>query len=270
MRVKKKPTAWIFAGAALVWQLIIQPLWNLSVEHWADSGGFALLFSSWQSAMTGAGAIGQYLPSSFIMGFAVGGLLFAYWDSIITGVRRLFGRHDPLVEMRAWAGTIVPYLDEQTRTLTLWFDVISVGLTPIKIGATSGTITLKLVENGDKYEYKLEFEGLDRELGTEFAARGVALRFGAKFKVPGPAWDQLPYALSKKPYPSLSLEKYRIELEDEQEHRKDLRLWEHIRLSTGPLQPRYVETFSIWEDEAQKEQIQSAIGTAAKYFGIRL
>jgi len=87
MEIKRKPTAWIVAGAIIFNEWVIKPVWDYYIQNAAQKAqlgteaGRAHLMSYFHAAIS-------YIPSSFGLGFAAGALIFAYWDSLSRAFRR--------------------------------------------------------------------------------------------------------------------------------------------------------------------------------------
>ncbi len=269
MQLKKKRTAWWLAGAIFAWQFVGQPLWNLNVERVAESAEIDTTLARF-SPMTWLAEIAAYLPNSFATGFAVGALIFAYWDTILAWSRRRFRKQGELPDMRVWVGTIVPYIERKERQLTLWFHMVGIGDVPVKIADISGRVVWR-GNNGSDKEMKVELGApqVIQNIEGNFE-RGLHGALVISMVLPPTVWDLLPDMLMwTRPRSYLELNNLDIWLESERGTRKRLPIWSSIRLTAGDWEMRYVQTFPINEN-GEVDNLKAALAKVNKTFGVGL
>ncbi|WP_066817982.1 hypothetical protein [Sphingomonas mali] len=266
---KKRPVALVLAALYAVWQVFVQPVWNLNIERLAEKEKIDTTLSNWDRLMDTLWAIGAYVPKSFPLGFVVGALIFAYWDAIIAAVRKyILRKPDAPIEggspLRAWLGRMVPFFEEDDSILLmLW--VINLGTVPFRFGVVSGDIKFTYVA-GDSTRRYVKLSVLLKESCTT----GSPLEPGYY----GPLWlhvpipkglrRELPDTFGWTPYPSLSFENLDIQLVSEDGlHSKSLELWDSMRLSAGENVIRYDETMKLFKSDEERKDVAEGLAKAA-------
>jgi len=266
---KKRPVALVLAGLYAIWQVFIQPIWNLNIERLAEKEKIDTTLSNWDRLMDTLWAVGSYIPKSFPLGFVLGALIFAYWDVIIALGRKYIlrkpdapaGEERPL---RAWLGRMVPFFEEDDSiTLMLW--VINVGTVPFRFGVISGEIKFTYVAGDSKRRY-VNLSAMLKESGTTDGPLepGYYGPLWLHVPIPKSIRRELPDTFGWTPYPSLSFENLDIQLVSEDGARSiSLKLWNSMRLSAGEDVVRYDETMKIFESEEQRKSVVEGLAKAA-------
>ncbi len=270
MEIKKRPTAAVIGGAILAWQLVLQPIWNLNVEKFAEQNNLDTTLSG-GSIMTSVSALFDFLPSSFATGFAVGALIFAYWDWLASAVRRKVRPSSELGRVRAWAANLSPSMDQKAGTISIWMQVICVGDLPFRIAGVEGTISLK-ADNGSKKRVTYTIDNIRYALAPteKLVTLGMFAGLSIEMDAPRQFLANMPDVMFWKPYPLLEFSDLTIWLETESGLKKRLTLWDSMRLSSGDWQIKGVETFPLFKTEEERETLQKAIGAVVKRFGVKL
>ncbi|MGK2908548.1 MAG: hypothetical protein ACSLE1_01890 [Sphingobium sp.] len=148
MGTKKKPIAWILAGFYFLWGFVGQPLWNVNLERLAEKNGADTTLIGF-APLTWLQDFVSYLPSSFAAGFVTGALIFAYWDNVISLVRRT-PQQEPepkrLPDFRAWIGNMWPDFSYENRSIELYMNIINVGDAPFKLKKPQGEVVLRCAQ----------------------------------------------------------------------------------------------------------------------------
>lgn len=180
----------------------------------------------------------SYVPSSFGLGFVVGGLLFAYWDAIADRFPIL--KRDkatpapvPALGLRAWCGDILFDTSKIAGDgyATLWISFINCGDTTLSVGKVSGFIKVIYWDNS-RLKRSLE---LATPLVSTMSPSGESLDplhftdLVLHQTVRSDLEDIFRSGRSGKS-PSLDLRNLTIELIGENGETKNMKLWEGVAL----------------------------------------
>lgn len=272
---KKRPVALVLAVLYVLWQVFIQPIWNLNIERLAEKEKIDTTLSNWDHLMDALWAIGAYIPKSFPLGFVIGALIFAYWDAIVAGVRRHILRKPDIAPVdeqtiRAWVGRMTPFFEDDD-SVSMMITVINVGSMPFRFGVVSGNIKFTFVAGDTKRRY-INLTPLVKESSTNERAMkpGEYGPLWLHIPIPKNIRRELPDTFDWKPYPSFSFENLDIQLISEDGTcSKSLQLWDSMRLSAGEAIVRYDETFKLFDSEAQRKAIVDGLAGAAALLGKR-
>lgn len=255
MQIKRRPTALGIAGAYFLWEVVVQPIWNLNLERLAEQEKIDTTLARGGSLMDTLRAAVEYIPSSFGLGFVIGALIFAYWDAIVPMFQRHVLRKERDLDLRAWVGTIVPYLEDDS-TITLRISIIGVGQVPFRIDRVEGHIWLKH-DRGDGTRVRVRLPAPIIKDNPTADAPLCAGYFGELYllqQLPREVAEIVPEVFGWRPYPSMEFEDLNIVLVSQDgRHSKPLKLWESARLSAGAGQVRADQTMKLFknDDEAR-------------------
>lgn len=260
MEIKKKPTAWGLVAALAAWELVVQPVWNLMVERFAEQNSLDRVLTE-SDAMTVIENLASYLPSSFAAGFVVGALIFAYWDNIVTYWR--IRRHGlPKLDDRAWVANQWVNFDPQQKNFDLWITLISIGDVPLRISRVEGNAVLK----AGGLTHELSNGYFVREFSDTFE-KGTYVSLPIRFDLSPKVWRLLPDMFGwSNPRTYLKTKGVSIIMMKPDGSEKSVELWESMRLTTGDWQVKSVQTFPIFKDEQEKDDLKNALTDALEIF----
>lgn len=247
MEIKRKPTAWAVLGIYVVWTGIVQPIWNLNIERAAEKRKLDTALIDGGAVMEWLRWLASYVPSSFGLGFALGALIFAYWDALIPYFRRYVrGQQlqstDALTvpSVRAWVGTMSVHFDRarisKEGCAQLYLTVINVGDTPFRIGAVKGCA---IFDCGGATRKKINLTTPTIQFDLTEKDPLAPRYYGALSltqPLPPNIIDLMPDCLSWIPRCSIDFSNLYIELVGEDGSRDRLKLWDGILLKGGDYQ----------------------------------
>lgn len=266
MKAAKRPTAVLLAIAYAGWELVIKPIWTLNVERVAtvrglDVTGWKLQnISNWWSHLT------SYLPSSFGLGFVVGALLFAYWDTIVRVFRKHILREPQLSGVRVWVGNMSPFFDPNDRSnLTLVVSIVNLGV-PVRITGISGNIILKYQSYGRSARQEIKLDTPNIENATvhrEELEFGYTAILSVRQPMPSILQKEVFDIFGRRPFPSMHFSELDIQLEADAETRPQrLKLWDSMRMSAGEWEVRAVETMRMFKTDAEHKAVTKGLAAA--------
>lgn len=200
----------------------------------------------------------SYLPSSFAAGFVTGALIFAYWDNIMSFIRRMpkiEAPEEPKQDFRAWIGCMRPNFDCSQRTIDLWVSIINVGDASFRLKKPEGHVILR----AGRSRYRLtspRFSTASEDLHSRGAYSTLAIRFD----VPPKLWDSYPDMFQwNNPRTHLELSELSVQVEAEDGAVKSIHGWESMRLTAGEEEVRSVQTFPIARNEEERRQLTETV-----------
>ena len=272
MQIKKKPTAVAVAVAYLAWEIVLQPIWNLNLERLAERQSIDTALADGGGIMDAFRAAAEYVPSSFGLGFVVGGLLFAYWD-VVTANFRAHGLRKSEADLRAWVGNMVPHFDvEKKGYAEIYIYLIGVGTTPFRINGVKGNILLTH-DNGkcQRVKTKLPTPSIsnnptdDRPLEAGHHCLLILSQ-----PVPKAVTSLLPDIFGYNPYPHFDFDDLNITLTSlDGRASKRLKLWESMRLSSGDGQVRSVQAIKMFQSAEEATRFTESMAGLLKFFSDR-
>lgn len=278
MEIKKRPTALALFVGYLVWDLVIKPIWTLNIERLAERQNLDSTLSN-GGVMDWIYWLSGYVPSSFGLGFVTGGVIFAYWDSILVAIRR---RASPQIEpqqvkakpdIRAWVGNMVPYFDlKEDGYAKLRISIIGVGHTPFRVSSVTGNIEMKYVRGrGGQAKIRLPSPLIDvQAIPQDQIKNGHYFNLWLFQPIPPDLAREIPDTFGWPPPPSLHFGDLEITLISEDgSATKRLKLWDSMRLQAGENLVRYDETMPLFPSEQDREKIQQSLGDVVRRFGAK-
>lgn len=274
MKTSKRFTALLLAVLYAVWELVLKPIWTYNVERVAAQHDLDV--TVWRAGPLGNGwaYLISYIPSSFGLGFVVGGLIFAYWDIIAKRFHSRFASRGDETRIKVWVGNMNPHFPfDDGDVANIIISIVNIGC-PVKIGNISGNASISFDPgNGSRRSVELPTPALDSsDLQENSIGSGYTALIVVKQPIPRSFMEYMPATLMWKPYPSLTFEKLIIQLVAEDEPKPQrLKLWESMRLSAGDREVRAVETFKIFKsaDEGKQElkKLTNSLGALARLIG---
>jgi hypothetical protein len=261
MQVKKKPTAWVLATLFAIWQLVVQPIWNLNVEKVAEHDGLDGALVRWRSGMSAAWSLAQYVPSSFGLGFVCGGLIFAYWDTAVAWFRRRVLKKDSAlpspesVEIKAWLGEASVSLSESDPSqLRLFLRVLNWGTAAFKVSRVEGSMVLGHDNGFNRMVYTpLAVPALVHNRGEGDTVQPGHIRYiELQQHLPSKIVKILPDMLSWSMRPSIELKDLSIILQSEGLPDKPLGLPDSLRITAGEWVVRTDQTSRLFKTEEER------------------
>lgn len=276
MQIKRKPTAWILAGAYLAWDLLLKPIWTLNIERAAEQGDMDKALTSggrFMEAVSGIGTyfnwLASYIPSSFGLGFVVGGLLFAYWDNLVAIFKRYALRQTAPIqepdEIKAWAGDIsVHFRESQPDKATLFIRALNWGKLPFSLKSIEGHIVFRHDDgNHTVVHTKLPTPTMAHDDSDLVAEPGYIMILDITQPIPARIVELMPDVFRWKPRPYFELGELEITLEAPNGQTKRLKLCDSIRLTTGDWAVRSNQAEKMFNSEEEAREFRQKMLNAS-------
>ena len=255
MKTSKRSTAVLIAAFYAFWELVLKPIWTYNVERVAAQNDLDVTVWRVGHLRDGWVYFTSYIPSSFGLGFAVGGLMFAYWDVLAKLLHPRFKRKREETGIRVWVGNMSPQFQFDDKDVaSIFISIVNLGC-PVKIGHIYGSASISFDPgNGSRKSVELPTPALDtNELQEKTIPSGHTAVLVIKQPMPRRVVACMPATFMWKPYPSLAFENLTIQLVAENELTPQrLRLWDSMRLSTGDREVRAVETVKWFKSGEEK------------------
>lgn len=273
MELKRKPAALVVAVIVIGWQAVGQPLWNLNVERWAEQRNLDTTLTNGHTSMSALWGFFDYIPSSFSLGFAIGGLLFAYWDAIVLAFRRHILRHAPKAadapEPKVWAGDITAVFDqkEPSRARVI-IRALNWGQVPFTLSAFRGHMTMTHDNgSGRKTITKLEPPTIDPETWGQLVEPGYILFLDLTQHIPRNITRMLPDMFSWGVRTYINFDALEIEVTSPDGKSKTMKLCDCIRLTTGDWEVRSSQCTRMFKSDEEAAKFKEDMRAASAILG---
>lgn len=246
MQIKRKPTAIGLAVAYLLWEALVQPIWNLNLERVAEQNKIDGTLAGF-APVTWLREIGAYLPSSFAAGFVVGALIFAYWDNIVAKFRRYILRKpdgetedEEEEDQRLWIGNVEAYAPNiyGDGRFLIFVTLLNIGPRVVRLKRVQGAAIARF-KNREGVIKPMRLQPLvigDPQSHTEGIEPGYSFTFMLHQYVTRDTAEQIISNASKSRGFALDLREIRLVLELEgssEDH--ELPIWEGICIRAGEI-----------------------------------